>query len=95
MGNEEPLTRWEVRDMIYRAIAEYDVKQDERHKQNSEKLDRNAEATATLQINMMKQMQEIRATISEAMGGRRLLAWGITTLLAVIAIAVELMKRGN
>lgn len=36
----ETLTRWEVRDMIFRAIAEYDIKQDMRHVENSKKLDK-------------------------------------------------------
>lgn len=40
MVDLEPLTRWEVKDMIFRAIADYDVKQDLRHMENSKKLDR-------------------------------------------------------
>ena len=40
MVDPEPLTRWEVKDMIFRAIADYDVKQDARHTENTKKLDR-------------------------------------------------------
>ena len=95
MVNEEPLTRWEVRDMIYRAIAEYDIKQDARHRENSVKLDRNATATISLKDDINKQFQAIRESISETSGVRKLIAWGIPILVAILSIVAEIIRSSK
>ena len=41
-GGNGSCTEWQVKVMINEAIKEYDGKQDQRHKENSDKLDRNA-----------------------------------------------------
>lgn len=85
-------TRWEVSVMITNAITDYDRKQETRHRENSEKLDRNAAATIALEKGMGKQFGEIQQTLNEAVGARKLTAWVIPIILSVLAIAAEVVR---
>lgn len=95
MGPESALTEWarlEVQRMIDMTIERYDLKQEARHRENSLKLDRNAEAVNSLRDVMAAQFQVIRTTISETTGIRRFIAWGIPVVVAILTLVAEILR---
>jgi hypothetical protein len=64
MADNEPLSRWEVYSMIDERIERYDLRQERRHKENSEKLDRNANAVVSLSERIAAEFKEVRTTLA-------------------------------
>ena len=80
MAPESALTEWarlEVQRMIDNTIERYDIKQDLRHRENSNKLDK------------------ISTQLNESSGVRKLVAWGIPILVAILSLVAEIIRASS
>lgn len=92
---DESLSRYqqfEVQRMIDTSMKEAAIIQESRHRENSQKLDRNARETRDLKDSMDAKIDELRDTLSEASGVRKLVAWGLPTLVAALSLAAEILR---
>lgn len=79
--------------MIDNTIEKYDQKQEARHRENTTKLDRNADAVGNLKDAIALQFKSIERTISESTGGRKLIAWGIPGFVAILSVIAEILRH--
>jgi ribosomal protein L10 len=99
---EEPVSRWEVNGMIDAKIEKYDVKQDQRQRETSAKLDRNEDAVSKLKDSLTSEFKEIRQTLADQKdtlaatnaasdGISQYKQWIIPTLLTVGLVVVGIL----
>lgn len=99
MAADGALTEWarlEVQRMIDATIERYDIKQEKRHQENTQKLDRNADAVSSLKDSMSSQFGTIRDAISKSQGVKDYKAYILPSLLTaglVIIGIIDLFKR--
>jgi predicted phage gp36 major capsid-like protein len=95
-GGNSSCTEWQVKVMINEAIKEYDGKQDQRHRENSDKLDRNARNVNDLRDTMTSEFTQVRNAL--ALEKTALVAqqsvdkykqWFFPVLLSVLTIIIE------
>lgn len=90
--------------MIDAKIEKYDVKQDQRQRETSIKLDRNEDATNSLRESFASEFKEIRKTLADqniangaTTGVNAYKAYIIPILLSaatIVVLILELLKKG-
>lgn len=78
--------------MIDASIKEYDIRQEGRHRENSQKLDRNARETMALKDTIDEKFESIQVSLNEANGVKKVASWGLPLLVSVLMLVAEIIR---